>query len=141
MNVKKPECSPGSHPHVDRPNWRPAETADEYLANVNEGLEEWSERRFAKLFGWSRGQIWRAKQMAAIPEELFERLLASDIDVSTKSLAAVGQALKGGCQSPGVERCPHCSWVLRVRGRWTEATQKIVNEWLREQSSKPVDDQ
>ena len=31
--------SPGSHPHSDRPNWRPAETVEEYLNNVREGLE------------------------------------------------------------------------------------------------------
>ena len=133
MNVNKTDCSPGSHPHADRPNWQPAETAEEYLSNVREGLEEMSERRLAKLLGWSRGQIWRAKQMAAIPDDLFNLLMASGCR-STKALAAVGQAMKGGSQSPDVERCPHCGEVVRVRGRWTESTRKIVNDWLREQS-------
>ena len=46
--------SPGSHPHSDRPNWRPAETADEYLRNCREGLEQYSDRKFARLTGMSR---------------------------------------------------------------------------------------
>ena len=46
--------TPGSHPHSDRPNWRQAETLDEYLANCREGLEQYSDRRAAKLMGVSR---------------------------------------------------------------------------------------
>ena len=69
-------CSPGSHPHSDRPNWEPAETANDYLRNCREGLEAYSDRRMAKLLGWSRAHLWRAKLMAEIPEDLFERLPA-----------------------------------------------------------------
>jgi hypothetical protein len=29
---------PGEHSHSDRPNWRPAETADDYFSNCKEGL-------------------------------------------------------------------------------------------------------
>jgi hypothetical protein len=61
--------SPGSHSHSDRPNWRPAENADNYLRNCQEGLEEYSERRLAKLMGIPRAQLWRWKLMADIPEE------------------------------------------------------------------------
>jgi hypothetical protein len=48
-DVERDDGSRGSHPHSDRPNWRPAETYDEYVSNCQEGLEEWSERRAAKL--------------------------------------------------------------------------------------------
>ncbi len=123
--------APGSHPHSDRPNWRPAETADEYVRNCQEGLETYSERRMAKLLGISRARLWRWKLMAEIPEELFERLLAEMNHVpSTKELANVGRALYGHGPAHDVERCPHCGEVLRVRGRWRPDTAKIVNEWL-----------
>ncbi len=124
-------CSPGSHPHSDRPNWRPAETADGYMRNCREGLETYSERHLAKLLGISRARLWRWKLMAEIPEELFERLLTETNHVpSTKELANVAQALNGHGPSHDVERCPHCGEVLRVRGRWRSSTARIVNQWL-----------
>jgi hypothetical protein len=55
--------SHGSHPHA-RPNWRPAETIDEYMSNCREGLEDFSDRRAAKLLGMTRIQLYRAKLMA-----------------------------------------------------------------------------
>ena len=128
-------CPPGSHPHSDRPNWRPAETAEEYLRNCDEGLEAYSERRMAKLLGVSRTALWRWKMIAEIPEELFERLLAKpDHALSTKELANIGRALNGRGPSHDAECCPHCGEVLRVRGRWRSSTAKIVNEWLKEQA-------
>ena len=127
--------SPGSHPHSDRPNWQPAETADDYLRNCKDGLEVYSDRRMAKLMGISRANLWRWKLMAEIPEELFERLMArTDHTLSTKELANVARALNGNGPSHDVERCPHCGEVLRVRGRWRPGTAKIVNEWLSERS-------
>ena len=48
---------PGSHPHADQPNWKPADNADDYLRNCEDGLEKFSERRFAKLFGASRIEL------------------------------------------------------------------------------------
>ncbi len=121
---------PGSHPHSDRPNWRPAETADEYVRNCQDGLEAYSERRMAKLLGISRARLWRWKLMAEVPEELFERLLAETSHVpSTKELANVARALNGHGPTHDAERCPHCGEVLRVRGRWRPGTAKVVNEW------------
>ena len=88
---------PGSHSHSDRPNWQPAETADDYLRNCQDGLQAYSDRRMAKLLGWSRAHLWRAKLMAEIPEDLFERLLArADHVPSTKELANVARALNVG---------------------------------------------
>ncbi len=137
--------SPGSHPHSDRPNWQPAETADDYMRNCREGLETFSERRMAKLLGWSRTHpkllgwsrthLWRAKLMAEIPEELFNRLLAESNHVpSAKELANVARALNGAGPPHDVERCPHCGEVIRERGGWRPITARIVNEWLSEQT-------
>ena len=85
-------CSPGSHPHEDRPNWRRAETIDEYVNNCREGLEQYSDRRAAKLFGVSRAKLWRMQLMAEIPEDLFDRLLQLRPVPSTKALALIAQA-------------------------------------------------
>lgn len=68
--------SQGSHPHADRPNWRPAETAEDYLRNCREGIEKYSDRRFARLMGVPRIALYRWQMMADIPDSLFERLLA-----------------------------------------------------------------
>ncbi len=126
--------SPGSHSHSARPNWRPEETANDYLRNCDDGLETYSERRMAKLLGVSRTALWRWKMVAEIPEEMFERLLAEANHVpSTKELANIGRALNGHGPSHDAERCPHCGEVLRVRGRWRASTAKIVNEWLSKQ--------
>jgi hypothetical protein len=130
MSTADDLCSPGSHPHSDRPNWRPAETIDGYLENCREGLEEYSERRAAKLFGISRVELWRWKLLAAIPEDLFDRLLELDPKPSTKSLALIAQALIGGKASPDTECCPHCGGILRLRRRVSPKAAKVVNDWL-----------
>jgi hypothetical protein len=128
-------CSPGSHPHSDQPNWRPAETAGDYLRNCSEGLEVYSERRAAKLLGMSRIGLWRATLMGEIPEELFEFILAeagkAGIMLSSKSLAQVGLALRTSKNVAEVERCPNCGFVLRVRALVGDRLADIVNEWVR----------
>ena len=135
-NLNQHPCSPGSHSHSDRPNWLPAETADDYLRNCDDGLEAYSDRRMAKLLGVSRTALWRWKLMAKIPEELFKRLLArADQVPSTKEFANIARALNGHVQSHDAERCSHCGEVLRVRGRLRSSTARIVNEWLREQAT------
>jgi hypothetical protein len=87
--------SPGSHPHSGR-NWQPATTIDEYLQNCREGLEEYSDRRTAKLMGWSRMYLYRVLLMAELPDELFEHLLA----------ARVGTARDGTHSRCGKVGCP-----------------------------------
>jgi hypothetical protein len=130
-------CSPGSHPHSDRPNWQPAETIEDYFRQCEEGLENFSGRRMAKLFGISRAALWRWRLMAQIPEDLFNLLMEkSKRRLSTKSLAAVGriyrQASQNGDTTVGadVELCPHCGEVLRLRHHLSDDTIKIVNDWL-----------
>jgi hypothetical protein len=127
-------CSPGSHPHSDRPNWRPAETINEYLANCDDGLEKYSDRRAAKLWGVSRAELWRWRLMADIPDELLDRLLELDPLPSTKSLALIAQAARGGKASPDVECCPHCGSIVRFRRRISAKAAKVINDWLAERN-------
>jgi hypothetical protein len=123
---------PGGHPPEDRRNWHPAETIDDYLANCREGLETYSERRAAKLMGWSRAKVHRAKAIESIPADLFERLLEQDDVPSLTEMALIGQALQGRGKSQEVETCPRCEFVLRVRTRISTGSADIVLAWLRE---------
>jgi hypothetical protein len=121
---------PGSHPHADQPNWQPAETADDYLRNCREGLEEFSERRLASLMGSPRIKLWQMRMMAAIPDDLFELLLRSERLPSTKALAQIGAVLAGKAPKEDVERCPCCGHILRTRWLRHDLV-KITNEWLK----------
>jgi hypothetical protein len=111
------------------PNWQPATTASDYLRNCREGLEEYSDRRFAALMGWPPIQVYRAKLMAELPKALFERLLAAGV-LSTKALANVALAFRRGQNDGEVERCPHCGGKLRVRWRVNKAARDAINSWL-----------
>jgi hypothetical protein len=123
-------CTPGSHPHSDQPNWRPADTFEKYLQNCREGLEQYSDRRAAKLLGWSRARLWRAQLMAELPEDLFELLLeAGPRHPSQKALANVALALRGGNKADA-ECCPNCGHVLRIRRRVSPELAETVNRWL-----------
>src|SRR6266581_1984092 len=114
--------SPGSHPHSDRPNWRPAETIEDYIRNCRESLEQYSDRRMAKLLGIPRVQLWRWQLMAELPEGLLDRLFEAarkrKRPTSTKELAHIALALRRGLDAffqSEAECCPHCGEVLRVR--------------------------
>jgi len=126
--------SPGNHPHADRPNWQPGDAADDYFERVKAGLDPFSQRRAAKALGVSRSSLRRWMSAATIPEDLFERLLATH-KTSTKELAAVGDALAAGQLSESIERCPHCSGMLRIRASVRPSTLKVVNDWLREREA------
>lgn len=107
--------SPGSHPHADRRNWQPATTYEEYARNVREGLEPLSERRLAKLGGFSRMSLYRVKLAAELPKAVIEALDAVGVH-STRALAQIALALKRDTPlAKDVERCPHCGAVLRRR--------------------------
>jgi hypothetical protein len=122
-------CPPGSHPHADQPNWRPADTFADYVRNCQEGLEPYSDRRAAKLLGISRAELWRWKLMAELPEALFESLLKEGRKSSSKALASVASALKGNGREADAELCPHCGGVLRMRLRVSSEYRKIVDGW------------
>lgn len=127
-------CSPGGHPHSDKPNWKPADNADDYLSNCNAGLETYSDRRMAELFGCSRIDLWRAKRIAELPEELFERLLTGGIG-SSKALAAAAHVLSGADMAAETECCPHCGGVLRRRAHISEKAARIIDAWLAQQET------
>ena len=120
---------PPDAPRGAIPNWQPAETIDDYIRNCRDGLEEYSDHRAARLLGWPRIEVWRAKLMAELPPELFERLLEAGI-TSTKALANVAHAYKTGDNIEEVERCPHCGGVLRIRERVSKAAKAAIRGWL-----------
>jgi hypothetical protein len=124
--------SPGSHPHADQPNWRPATTIDEYLKNCREGLEIFSDRRFAKLMGWSRMMVWRARLFNTIPRDLLDRLIEGDPPASVTAIAHIGQALASGSFGVDIERCPHCNGLLRRRQHVADVHARIVLDWIDE---------
>jgi hypothetical protein len=73
--------------------------------------------------------------MSELPEELFEHILQEgrriDFSLSTKALAQVALALRKGINdTPEVERCPHCSGVLRVRKLVGKQLAAVISEWL-----------
>jgi hypothetical protein len=132
--------SPGSHPHTDQPNWRPADTYEEYIVNCREGLETYSERRVAKLLGMSRIHLWRAHMMAAIPDDLFELLMVAGRRnpriLSSKALASIGQMFTRDVDNVAeVEHCPHCGGLVRIRPRVNAKLARVVADWLRDQPS------
>jgi hypothetical protein len=120
---------PGEHPHADRRNWQPASTAAEYLSNCREGLETYSEKRFAALLGLPRIELYRAKLMAELPKPLFERLLAAGI-LSSRALANVALAFRRGNNCAEVDSCPHCGGALRIRHHVSERIREVIVDWL-----------
>ena len=130
----RPPGEPPINPHADRPNWRPAETFDEYVTNCAEGLELFSERRASKLLGISRITLWRWRQAAELPEDLIARLSELRPRPSNKQLAQIAVALREGeLDTSEVERCPHCGGVVRRRYWISEAALKVIRKWAREQ--------
>jgi len=125
-------CDTAPAPRGAIPNWQPATTLADYLRNLDEGLEEYSERRMSSLLGWPRVRLQRAKLMAEIPDGLFEHLLARGV-LSSKALANVALAFRrAGRFSGDIERCPHCHAVLRVREHVTPAVRDAIHAWLAE---------
>ena len=122
---------PGEHPHSDRPNWRPAESVEEYFRNVEEGLEKASVERLTKLLGIGRMMSWRARQIAEIPDGLFDRLLNGGV-LGIKQLAQIGLALRrgDGNQPAEIEYCPHCGEIVRVRWLVGTKARKIIRQWV-----------
>ena len=96
MSAQFQHVSPVIYIYSNQPNWRPADLVEEYIRNCDEGLEERSKRRLAKLFGMSPIELWRWEQISELPDDLFEALIAGRHArrQSSKSLAAVALALR-----------------------------------------------
>jgi hypothetical protein len=122
--------SPGSHPHIDRPNWQPAENLSDYLRNCEAGLEVYSDRHLANLMGISRAHVWRMRLVANLPDDLFDLLLKLRPVPTISELASISRALSGQSLSHGAEYCPHCGGLLRIRRRWRDSAARVVNDWL-----------
>ena len=65
--MSTPPCSPGEHPHADRPNF----TAADYL-QMCRGEAEFTASEYARLLGVSRMALHRWKIMASMSGEEFE---------------------------------------------------------------------
>jgi hypothetical protein len=131
--------SPGSHPHSDRPNWRPGDDdADELLRQkIADALRDGkSERHLAKLLELPRTTLWRGKKLAAIPDGLYERLAYAH--VGRKAMIYIGRYCETG-ELPGVEteRCPHCGHKLRVRAVGIRRAIDVLNKWIDDGRPEP----
>lgn len=66
--------------------------------------------------GISRGWAWRATMLAAIPEDVFEALLAQERVPTASRLVEIGRQFSGLPPSPKQNRrlkcCPHCGGDL-----------------------------
>jgi hypothetical protein len=133
--------SPGSHPHSDRPNWRPGDDdADELLTQkIRDALRSGvaSEREIARLTGLSRKQIWQFKLWAAIPAGLWDRLVAAQ--VGKRGAAVIGRIYRGRpVKRPEIECCPNCGQVLRVRNKSVLRAFDIMDAWIADGKPGPV---
>src|SRR5262245_31872675 len=105
----------GGYPGSHLSNWRPGDDDSEelLLQKIADALRNGeSERKIAKLLNVPRMRIYRAKQLAAIPEELFEELMAAR--VGTKAMMYIGR-FAGERPPLETECCPNCGHLLRVR--------------------------
>ena len=125
--------SPGSHPHVDRPNWHPANNLSDYLRNCEAGLEVFSDSHLANLMRVSRAHVWRMRLIADLPDDLFDLLLKLHPVPTTSELASISRALSGQSLSHGADFCPHCGGLLRIRRRWRDSAARVVNDWIQAQ--------
>ena len=99
------DCSPGEHPHSDRPNF----TLEDYLAMCEAGEAEYSLSEVARLMGVSRMNLHRWMIMASVTDEEFEAVLA-DFESAGKRLSttAIADEIKRrtGRARAYEERCP-----------------------------------
>lgn len=98
-------------------NSQPPTTPHEYLRNCQKGIEPFSERRFAKLMGWSPIHLYRVKLMAELPEAFFDALQAARLR-GTKIVATLAVVFRlGDPHEADAGRCPHCGGALGVPSR------------------------
>lgn len=69
-------------------------------------------RRMAEEAGLSRGQMWRALQVAAIPEDEFEALIESETPPTVTALVRMSTNKVDKPQGRRLRACPHCGGDL-----------------------------
>ena len=131
------EVLPGEHPHQDQANWHSGENIEDYLQNVREGLEDYSERRVCELMGWTRAHSWRVRKIGELPIDLFERLISLRPTPTLTELAYVAQRLplenlEDGLFKAEFDCCPDCGRLLRARLRIQERTLREIRAWAME---------
>jgi hypothetical protein len=125
-------------------NWRPGDddSEDLLLQKLLDALRDGkSEREVAKLLNVPRTLFWHAKKLNAIPQGLFERLLAAR--VGAKALTYIGRLCEHGVEElppVEVERCPACGHLLRVRSAGLKRALDVYNKWITDGQPGPSRD-
>ena len=74
-------------------------------------------REVAEAAGLSRGQMWRALQVASIPEDEFEARVESDNPPTVTELVRIaGHQHNSKPQGRRLRTCPHCGGDLTADG-------------------------
>ena len=74
-------------------------------------------RQAAEAAGLSRGQMWRARRLASIPEDEFEARLESDTPPTVTELVRIaGHQHNSKPQGRRLRTCPHCGADLTADG-------------------------
>lgn len=85
-------------------------------ASKKRGPKRSARREAADSAGVSRSWVWRAAQVASIPEDEFEELVESDEPPTVSALVEIGrhrrQLPERGAQGRRLTRCPHCGGDL-----------------------------
>ncbi len=74
------------------------------------GPEKSARRKAADAAGLSRAQMWRAMQVAAIPESEFDNIVESDNPPTVSELVKIGTGNKP--KANAIKNCPHCGGEL-----------------------------
>ena len=70
-------------------------------------------RKAAEAAGLSRGQTWRALQVASIPEDDFEEMIESEEPPTVTALVRHATGKTDKPQGRRLKWCPHCGADLR----------------------------
>src|SRR5688572_16350369 len=99
------DCSPGEHPHADRPNF----TFDDYLQMCRDGETKFSLSEVARLLGVSRMRLHRWMIFASVSDEEFEETLDGLMANGRLSDTSIASEIKRrqGTARTYHECCPH----------------------------------
>ena len=69
-------------------------------------------RKISEAAGLSRAWMWRALQVANIPQDEFEQLIESDDPPTVAKLVKIGSGNESTPEGRRLRRCPHCGGDL-----------------------------